>query len=126
MPFSVEFLVACGAAVLAGAWAGWLFFRHRPLRAELRRLEKRAEELADSNWELKESEERARSFLEAQGDFILRRDAAGLITYANDAFCQLAGRERATLLGSDFVLPVLEQGDSAITADGTRMHDQKV
>jgi PAS domain S-box-containing protein len=96
------------------------------LRAAVQRLEQRGEELADRNWELKETEERARSFLEAQGDFILRRDSAGHITYANDAFCRLAGRPREILLGSGFVLPLLEQGDSTLGPDGTRMHDQKV
>ena len=50
------------------------------------------EEAADRNWELKEAEERAKSFLEAQGDLIVRRDGDGRITYVNDAFCALAGR----------------------------------
>ena len=95
MQFSIAFLVASGAAMLAAGLAVWLFSRNRLLRADLRRLERRAEELADKNWELKETEERARSFLEAQGDLILRRDAAGRITYANDAFCRLADGEEA-------------------------------
>src|SRR5215208_6825588 len=126
MQFSIAFLVASGAAMLAAGLAVWLFSRNRLLRADLRRLERRAEELADKNWELKETEERARSFLEAQGDLILRRDAAGRITYANDAFCRLADGDREVLLDSDFALPVLEQGDSALSPDGTRMHDQKI
>ncbi len=44
---------------------------------ELRRAKIRCEELADSTWELKESEARATSLLEAQGDLIVRRDNAG-------------------------------------------------
>src|SRR4051794_11228177 len=126
MQFTVDFVVAFGAAVLAAAVAGWLFYRNRMLRAHVRDVEQRSEELADRNWELKETEERARSFLEAQGDFILRRDADGRITYANDAFCRLADSDREVLLGSDFALQVLQQGDSALSPDGTRMHDQQV
>ena len=60
----------------------------------MRALEARIEELSDDNWELREAEERARSLLEAQGDLIVRRDADGRITYANDALCALAGRSR--------------------------------
>jgi len=126
MQFTVDFVIALAAAVLAGGFAIWLFLRNRTLRAALHGLEQRVEELADRNWELKETEERARSFLEAQGDFILRRDTAGRITYANDAFCRLAGQPREALLHGEFVLPLLEQGDSALSPDGTRMHDQKV
>jgi PAS domain S-box-containing protein len=126
MPFTIEFTVALAVAALAGGIAAWLSYRDRMLRAAVARLEHHVEELADRNWELKETEERARSFLEAQGDFILRRDAAGHITYANDAFCRLAGRPREALLGSDFALPLAEQGDSALAPDDTRMHDQKV
>jgi PAS domain S-box-containing protein len=123
---TVELAAALAAAILAGGGALWLLRRHWKMQAEVRRLEQQAEEFADRNWELKERAERARGFLEAQGDFILRRDSDGLITYANDAFCRLAGREREALLGSNFVLPVAAQGDSALSADGTRMHDQQV
>ena len=86
---------AVGVAGLFGAACGalgLLYARMRALRSELRALQQRAEELADRNWELKESEERAKSFLAAQGDVIARRDADGRITYVNDAFCALANR----------------------------------
>ena len=127
MQFIVPFVIAlCATAAAAFAGALWLQHRNRRLRSENRRLELRLEELADHLWELKETEERARSFLEAQGDFIYRRDAGGTITYANDAFCLLAGRARDALLGSDFVLPLIAQGDSALSLDGARMHDQKI
>jgi signal transduction histidine kinase/DNA-binding response OmpR family regulator len=126
MQFTIDFVVALGAAIAAGALAVWLFQRNRMLQGEVRRLEQRTEELADRNWELKETEERARCFLEAQGDFIVRRDADGHITYANDAFCALADDDREVLLGSDFTLPLYEQGDSAMSPDGARVYDQKV
>ena len=57
---------------------------------------------------------------------IVRHDGEQRITYANDAFCALAGRGRGDLIGTSFTLPVLEQGATALTPDGTRIHDQKI
>ncbi len=118
-----------GVAVLLAAACtaiAYLLARRRALAAKMRRLEARAEELADRNWELGESEERLRSLLEAQGDLIVRRDAGGNVTYANDAFCTLAGKKRDALTGNPFALDVLEQGPVTMLPDGTRMHDQKI
>ncbi len=84
------------------------------------------DELADRNWELREAEERARGLIEAQGDLIVRRDSAGRITYVNDAFCTLAGKGRPSLIGQPLGLPVREQGEVTVLADGTRVHDQKI
>jgi PAS domain S-box-containing protein len=120
---------AVGVSALFGAACGvigLLMSRMRLLRAELRELEEKSEHLADQNWELREAEERARTFLEAQGDVIVRRDAAGLITYANDAFCILAGRMRDELIGTSFAPTLVEQGDTAVTSDGTKLHDQRI
>ncbi len=52
-----------------------------------------------AHWEISEAQERAKSFFEAQGDVIVRRDGNGAITYANDAFCALAGRPREDAAG---------------------------
>jgi len=120
---------ATGAgALFAGACTviAFMLIRRRVLKERLRRLETRIEELSDRNWELREAEERARSLLEAQGDLIVRRDAQGHVTYANDAFCVLAGKQRKDLIGRVFDLPVVEQGAVSVLADGTRVHDQKV
>jgi len=114
------------AAIIFCTVCGVLAWRHRALKAANRRLEARVEELADQNWELRDAEERARSFVEAQGDVIVRRNADGAITYANDAFCALAGRSREALLASAFRLEVAEQGAAAVLADGTRIHDQRL
>jgi signal transduction histidine kinase/CheY-like chemotaxis protein len=120
---------AIGVAALFGAACGAigiLISRIRQMKAELRRLETHLEEASDRNWEISEAQERAKSFFEAQGDVIVRRDGGGAITYANDAFCALAGRARADLLATVFALPVEEQGDIVTLTDGTRMHDQKI
>lgn len=120
---------AAGVAALFGAACGalgLLVAREKRLKDEVRAQQHRIEELADRVWELKESEERAKSFLAAQGDVIVRRGTDGRITYVNDAFCTLAGRARSELIGSTSTLPVLEQGATAHSADGTRIHDQQI
>src|SRR5262245_56403884 len=116
------------AALAGGAigLAALLVARNRGLERELRALRTRVEELSDRNWELKESQERARGFLEAQGDLIVRRDGDGRITYANDAFCTLAGRARDALIGASYLPEVIEQGATTLVGDGTRSHDQKI
>ena len=115
-----------GLLALACTFIAYLVFRNRSLKSALRGLEARREELADSNWEMKEAEERARGFLEAQGDLIVRRSADGSITYVNDAYGALAGVARAELTGQAHRLDVLEQGETATLPDGTRVHDQKI
>ena len=120
---------AIGVAALFGAACGGmgiLLSRVRQMKAELRGLEGRLDEAEDRHWEFKEAQERAKSFFEAQGDVIVRRDGKGAITYANDAFCALAGRQREALLGTDFALPVEAQGETTTLADGTRVYDQKI
>ena len=120
---------AIGVAALFGAACGAmgiLLSRVRQMKAELRRLEAHLEEASDRNWEISEAQERAKSFFEAQGDVIVRRDASGAITYANEAFGTLAGRARQDLLATTFALPVEEQGEIVTLPDGTRMHDQRI
>src|SRR5262249_23190980 len=112
-------IAACGALAL-------MVRRNRDLHGEIDRLETQLEDVSDREWQIKEAEEHAKSFLEAQGDVIVRRDSAGRITYVNDAFCALAGRARDTLVGHDFALPVVEQGEVAALPDGTRVHDQQI
>ncbi len=116
---SALFGAACGAI-------GILMSRVRQMKTELRDLEARLEAAADRNWEIREAQERTKSFFEAQGDVIVRRDGAGAITYVNDAFCALAGRAREDLLATPFALPVEERGETHVLPDGTRVHDQKI
>ncbi|OJU26412.1 MAG: hybrid sensor histidine kinase/response regulator [Nitrobacter sp. 62-13] len=116
---SLLFALACVALAV-------LSMRLRWMRRKLGKVILHNEALADRNWELKEAEERARSLFESQGDLIVLRDAGGVITSVNDAYCTLARRSRAELLATRFVLPVLEQGASALETNGTRIHDQRV
>ena len=100
--------------------------RLRFVHKKLSKIALHNEALADRNWELKEAEERARSLFESQGDLIVLRDAKGSITFVNDAYCELAQAPRGALIGSRFQLKVIEQGDSALELNGTRIHDQKI
>jgi PAS domain S-box-containing protein len=119
MGVSFLFALACVALAISSMRLRWM-------RKKLRKIAIHNEALADRNWELKEAEERARSLFESQGDLIVLRDADGLITSVNDAYCALAQRSRAELLGSAFTLSVLEQGESALEQNGTRIHDQRI
>src|SRR5258705_2008773 len=116
-----SFLFALACLALAT-----LSFRLRLMRRKMRKLAMHNELLADRNWELQEAEQRARSLFESQGDLIVLRDAEGRITFANDAYCELAGQPREELIGSRGALAILEQGDTALQSSGTRIHDQKI
>jgi PAS domain S-box-containing protein len=116
-----SFLFALACVALAT-----LSMRLRWVHRKIRKIALHNETLADRNWELKEAEERARSLFESQGDLIVLRDGDGCLTFVNDAYCELAELPRSALIGSKFALTVLEQGDTALESDGTRIHDQRV
>ena len=85
------------------------------------------EALADRNWELKEAEERARSLFEQQGDLIVMRDRQRPHHLRQRRLLRSwPSRPREALIGTRFNFEVLEQGDSAIESNGTRIHDQKI
>jgi PAS domain S-box-containing protein len=117
----VAFLFALACVALAT-----FSVRLRLMRKKMRKVALHNEALADRNWELQEAEQRARRLFESQGDLIVLRDAEGRITYANDAYCELAQKSRDALIGTRFTLEVLEQGDTALEPNGTRVHDQQV
>jgi PAS domain S-box-containing protein len=116
---SFMFAIACVALAT-------LSIRLRWMRKKLRKIALHNEALADRNWELQEAEQRARSLFESQGDLIVVRDASGAITFVNDTYCELARQPRSALIGSHFTFTVLEQGESALEPNGTRIHDQKI
>jgi signal transduction histidine kinase/CheY-like chemotaxis protein len=116
-----SFLFALACVALAS-----LSMRLRFMRKKMRKIALHNEALADRNWELQEAEQRVRSLFESQGDLIVLRDTEGRITFANDAYCELAAQPREALIGSPFTLRVLEQGPTTLEPSGTRVHDQKV
>ena len=73
---------AIGTAALFGAACGaiGLLISREPhaARRTARACRRSSRICSDRNWELRESEEHARSFLEAQGDVIVRTDSDGL------------------------------------------------
>ncbi len=111
---------------LACLWIVTLGIRLRLARRKLRKIVMHNEAMADRNWELQEAESRARSMFESQRDLIVLRDAEGRISFVNDAYCDLAGQPREALIGSTATLKVIEQGDTALESNGTRVHDQKI
>jgi PAS domain S-box-containing protein len=116
---SLLFALACVALVVLGV-------RLRLMRGKLRTIVEHNEALADRNWELQEAEERARSLFESQSDLIVLRDSDGMITFVNDAYCDLAGKPRDELISSHFAFEVLKQGDLALEPSGTRSYDQHI
>ena len=116
-----SFLFALACVALAT-----LSIRLRWMKRKVRKFALHNETLADRNWELQEAEQRARSLFESQGDLIVLRDAEGRISFVNDAYCELAQQPRRALIGSTFALEVIEQGDTALESNGTRVHDQKI
>ena len=117
----ISFLFAVACLALAT-----MSVRQRLLRRKFRKVALHNEALADRNWELQEAEERARSLFESQGDLIVMRDAEGAISFANDAYCDMAEQPREALIGSYFTFDVIEQGDAAIEPNGTKVHDQMI
>src|SRR4029079_18837549 len=119
MGASFLFAIACVALAT-------LSFRLRWMRQKLRKIALHNEAMADRNWELQEAEQRARSLFESQGDLVVLRNLEGDLTFANNAYCELAERPQSALLGSKFTFNVLEQGEATLLADGTTIHDQKI
>src|ERR1700761_1801007 len=83
---SFLFAIACLALATVS-------MRLRFVRKKMRKLAMHNEAMADRNWELQESEERARSLFESQSDLIVLRDGDGFITFVNDTYCELARKE---------------------------------
>lgn len=117
----ISFLFAIACVAIAA-----LSMRLRWMKKQMRTIVLQSEAMSDRNWELKEAEERARSLFETQGDLIVLRDASGRITFVNDAYCTLAQTSRNELIGTTIALDVIAQGEIAVAADGTKMHDQQI
>jgi len=123
--FDIVLYVVAAGAVFVGML---LVFLITLRRAETTRgeLDARIDDLTDRLWEVRDGEERARSLLEAQGDVIVRRDSSGRITYANDAFCALIGKQRESLIGSPTELLTRGHGTVTVLPDGSRIYDEEI
>ena len=100
---AIAFLAGVGAmAILRHVDIGG---RRAADAAELKELRRQTEALDDLVWELRESDDRHRSVINALGDIIYRRDAAGRIIYANETFARCFGIDPARLGGEAFRLP---------------------
>ena len=113
-------------AILVGAGALWgaAHADHRRLAVELdrlatenARLAARLESLADTAWELRESEERYRSLIDAQGDIVVRRDREGRVTFVNAAFTDIFGLARDRVVGLPLSLAPIAEETGAIGQD---------
>lgn len=78
---------------------------------ELAALRAEKERLEDLAWTFRESEARYRNLIDAQGDLVIRRNAAGEVTFANDAACRAFDVRREDLIGSRFRPQVVETGE---------------
>lgn len=104
------------AALALGRWRG------RGAPAD----ENEAERLHDRLWRISESEDRYRALVAATTEVIVQRDASGRITYANEDFARLLGREPIALLGSQIDLEILERGAVEVGEDGVRRMEAQV
>lgn len=106
--------VLCGAVALR--WRGRMLVQQAALAHAL-------ESLTDRLWALADREQRYRSLVEAQGDFIVRREGATIV-YANAAYAALFGAQEGDLVGSQVQLLQLALRPRAQQEDGTRSFDE--
>jgi PAS domain S-box-containing protein len=89
------------------------------------RLERSLEELKDLQWQIRDNEARYRDLLDNQADVILRRDGEERLTFVNQAFCRVFGRERSTVLGKPFRPRVLAGDEACPLAPGAAIRHQR-
>ncbi|MHB2209118.1 ATP-binding protein [Methylobacterium sp. CM6257] len=85
-----------------------------------------AERLHDRLWRVSESEDRYRALVAATTEVIVQRDARGRITYANEDYARLLGREPIALLGSQVDLEILDRSPVEVGPDGVRRMEAQV
>jgi signal transduction histidine kinase len=109
---------------IALAVAGWQ--RSVRLTRAASALGRNFQEARDQAQRSAEAERRTRRLVEAQPDFMVRRDANGRITFANAAYARLAGAPTAALMGAADRLKVAEAGPIRTRPDGVRLIDEAV
>ena len=88
--------------------------------------EPEAEHLHDRIWRIAESEDRYRALVAATTEIVVQRDGQGRITFADEGYARLLGREPIDLIGAPIDLEVLERGEIEVGADGVRRMEAQV
>jgi PAS domain S-box-containing protein len=123
LSFWTWFALACAIFALLGGAGILLLRRLARARRRIAALLQETEALNDRLWSLADSEQRYRSLVEGQGDFIVRRDGARIV-YANAAYAALYGASEADLVGSEAQLPQLAARALRPLDDGARSFDE--
>jgi signal transduction histidine kinase/DNA-binding response OmpR family regulator len=106
-----------------------LALRHRrseTLAERQTKLEGELETRDDRIWALEEALARATKLADAQGDLVVREDAAGRVTYASDMLCALVQKPLAEIVGRSIALNAREGGVRIAQADGSILYDQEI
>ncbi len=80
-------------------------------RAENKLLRSQAERLEDEIWQLQDSEDRLTRTLDNLGEIVFRRNPAGQVVYANQAFVSTFGEPLENVLGKPLKLALLGSDD---------------
>jgi len=99
---------------------------HQKLESLAARFDSGLESIKDLQWEIREREAHYRDLLDHQNDVIARRDADGMLSFVNDAFCKTFGVERRSVLGLPLSLPILDSDATQGTAQRGGMRDTRV
>jgi len=91
----------------------------------LSQLSQRMEQASDVQWELSDSQTRYRDLLDSQNDIIIRRDKAGILTYANKPFTAIFGAGPEAKIGTVFH-PTIIGGDRSPSLNVKPEDEQRV
>ncbi|MBA5778783.1 response regulator [Stappia sp. F7233] len=117
-------VLAVAVSFLSGALAAWRLSsgeqadvsgQVRALDKEVQDLREEREGLEDQLWEMKESDERHRSVLDALGDVIIRRCKRGNVTYVNDAAARIFPQHLQPEIGKPLLLETNGSGGETET-----------
>jgi PAS domain S-box-containing protein len=114
--------LAAGVSLLALAAAGVCLWRARGGKA----VDPESESLHDLVWRASESEERYRTLVGATTDLVVQRDVHGRITYADEGYARLLGREPADLVGEMVEPEDLDGEPFAVREDGLRRVETRI
>ncbi len=106
-----------------------LALRHRHAeftRERIARLEAAIEAREDRIWTIEEKLAHNNRLANAQGDFEVREDKHGRVTYASDIFCTLMQKPLEKILGHVAVLDVHAEANRVLHPDGSSSFDQQI